>query len=64
MNQERFPSIAKSARNVFFVQATPVASESAFSLAGNSIASKRNKLSDESVTALMLLKSWQRFLDK
>lgn len=62
LNEQKFPSIAQLAKDIFAVQASSVASESAFSIAGRVVDETRTRLSDESIQALMLLQSWTRYL--
>lgn len=63
-NQKRYPTLAKTARDVLAVQASSVASESCFSDAGNLITDRRTSLSDESIRNCILLRSWQRALSE
>lgn len=62
LNQERFPNVARVARDVPSAQASSVASESAFSCASCVVDSMWTNLSDESITSLLLLQSWRRFM--
>ena len=61
-NCSRFPSIARLAADCLSSQSTSVASESEFSRAGNLINDKRTCLSDLSIKASMLLRSWLKLL--
>ncbi|KAL0223617.1 hypothetical protein P9112_003007 [Eukaryota sp. TZLM1-RC] len=56
----RFPRLARMARDYLSIQASSVASESLFSLAGNMVTDKRNLLTDEMIEAVMCLKSWKK----
>lgn len=60
LNENTFPTIAKVARQVLAVPSSSVASESAFSLAGCLVSPDRTRLSDESIRAHLLLRSWLR----
>jgi len=64
MNAAKFPAVARLAKDSFAAQASSVASESAFSIAGRIVDANRSSLADESIQALMLLQSWTRFLRK
>ena len=63
INAARFPSIAKVVRDVLVIQATSVASESAFSTAGRVVDDYRTRLDDNTIQSLMLLQSWRRYFD-
>lgn len=62
-NAEQYPKLYEIARKILPVQATSVASERVFSIAGEVDCRPRNKLSDESVEAIVLFKSWLQFLN-
>lgn len=62
-NAEQYPRLYEIARKILPVQATSVASERVFSVAGEVECKSRNKLSDESVEAIVLFKSWMQFLN-
>ena len=61
-NEDRFPTISLVARNIMAVQASSVASESAFSISGKLIVGDRGSLSDTSINACMCVNSWRRVL--
>lgn len=63
-NETRFPSISKLARSTLCINASSVASESAFSQAGLFVDDLRTRLSDENLCSSMLVKSWDRFMSK
>jgi len=52
------PTLAILARRYLAIPATSAPSESIFSIAGDTITKKRNKLSDESFRRLIVLKNW------
>lgn len=62
-NQKNYPKLHRLARIVFTAQATSVASEGVFSSAREIDTPKRNKLSDESFRANMLMRNWIPFLN-
>ena len=64
INEGRFPSIAKLAKSTLCINASSVASECSFSTAGLLVSDLRSKISDENLSASMLMKSWERFLDR
>ncbi|GET00712.1 zinc finger BED domain-containing protein RICESLEEPER 2-like [Rhizophagus clarus] len=53
-----FPIISDMARDFLSIQATSVASEQAFSVAGNTITKTRNRLHPETARACLCVKSW------
>jgi hypothetical protein len=53
-----FPILSNMARDYLTIQATSVASEQAFSIAGNAITKTRNRLLPETVRASLCVKSW------
>ena len=59
----RFLNIPVLAQSVLAVQATSVCSESAFSIAGNIVTARRGTLTDESISASILIKSWKKVLE-
>ena len=61
-NQNRFPNIARVARDVLAIQPSSVASESVFSCSGNIVTAQRTLLSDSSIISCILLQSWNKFL--
>lgn len=63
LNRNNFPKLSFVARYLLPIQATSVASERVFSIAGDVDTKKRNRLSDEAVENIVLFKSWLQFLD-
>jgi len=57
-HSKEFPILSKMARDHLTIQATSVASESAFSIAGNAITKTRNRLLPETTRACLCVKSW------
>ena len=57
-HSNEFPVLSKMARDYLIIQATSVASEQAFSIAGNTITKTRNRLLPEMARACLCLKSW------
>jgi len=53
-----FPVLSSMARDYLTIQATSVASEHAFSIAGNTITKTRNRLLPETARACLCVKSW------
>lgn len=53
-----FPILSSMARDYLAIQATSVACEQAFSIAGNTITKTRNRLDSETVRASLCAKSW------
>jgi hypothetical protein len=53
-----FPVLCNIARDFLPIQATSVASEQAFSVAGNTITKTRNRLLPETARACLCVKSW------
>ena len=53
-----FPVLAQVARDYLSIQATSVACEQAFSVAGNTITKTRNRLNPETARATLCAKSW------
>lgn len=60
---DQYPKLAIIARKILPIQATSVASERLFSEAGDVDTKSRNRLSDESVEAIVLFKSWMKYLN-
>ncbi len=58
--QQGFPILSQIVRNYLCIQATNVASEQAFSIAGQTISPLRNRLEAETARATLCLKSWFR----
>ena len=52
-NQNEFPILSRMARDYLTIQATSVASEQAFSIAGNAITKTRNRLLPETARACL-----------
>lgn len=61
-NAEQYPKLFAIARKILPVQATSVASERVFSVAGEVDIKSRNKLGDQSVENIVLFKSWMQYL--
>jgi hypothetical protein len=57
-HSSEFPIISDMARDFLTIQATSVASEQAFSVAGNTITKTRNRLLPETARACLCMKSW------
>ena len=55
---KEYPVVSNMARDYLTIQATSVASEQAFSIAGNTISRTRNSLLPETARACLCLKSW------
>ncbi|CAG8752843.1 967_t:CDS:2, partial [Cetraspora pellucida] len=55
-----YPTLSIIACDYLPIQATSVASEQAFSIAGKTITEERNKLDEETARAILCLKSWIR----
>ncbi|GET03141.1 zinc finger BED domain-containing protein RICESLEEPER 2-like [Rhizophagus clarus] len=53
-----FPTLYEMARDFLTIQATSVASEQVFSIAGHTITKTQNKLLPETARALLYMKSW------
>jgi len=60
VRQEEFPILSQIARDYLCIQATSVASEQAFSVAGLTISPLRNRLDAETARVTLCLKSWIR----
>jgi len=58
LQQSEYPSLSRVARDYLSIQATSVASEQAFSIAGKTISEVRNRLERETARAILCLKSW------
>ncbi len=57
-HQVEYPTLSLIAKDYLCIQATSVASEQAFSIAGNTITPTRNKLDSETTRSTLCLKSW------
>ncbi|GBC05962.1 hypothetical protein RclHR1_06530002 [Rhizophagus clarus] len=57
-HEHEFPALAKISRDYLSIQATSVACEQAFSVAGNTITKTRNRLNPETARATLCAKSW------
>lgn len=57
-HSSEFPILSDMARDYLTIQATSVASEQAFSVAGNTITKTRNRLFPETARASLCVKSW------
>lgn len=60
VRREEFPILSRIARDYLCIQATSVASEQAFSVAGLAISPLRNRLDAETARVTLCLKSWIR----
>ncbi|EXX61653.1 hypothetical protein RirG_169170 [Rhizophagus irregularis DAOM 197198w] len=60
VRQEEFPILSRIAQDYLCIQATSVASEQAFSVAGLTISPLRNRLDAETARVTLCLKSWIR----
>jgi hypothetical protein len=58
INQSRFPTLAKMARDYLAMQGSSVPSERGFSQSGLTVTNLRNRLHPETVRCAMCLKSW------
>ena len=56
--QCEYPTLSQIARDYLSIQATSVASEQAFSIAGQTISDVRNRLDGETARVILCLKSW------
>ncbi|KAL0209995.1 hypothetical protein P9112_010079 [Eukaryota sp. TZLM1-RC] len=63
LNEARFIHLASLARDVLSIQASSVPCEQVFSSAGRTVSEHRASLNDESVEAIVGLKTWTRFLE-
>lgn len=59
-HSSEFPVLCDIARDFLSIQATSVASEQAFSVAGNTITKTRNRLLPETARACLCTKSWMK----
>ena len=57
-HQNEYPVLSSIAKDYLVIQATSVAAEQAFSVAGNTITSIRNRLDPETARTTLCLKSW------
>jgi hypothetical protein len=57
-HQDEYPVLSLIAKDYLIIQATSVAAEQAFSVAGNTISQTRNKLDPDTAKAILCLKSW------
>ncbi|GES91264.1 zinc finger BED domain-containing protein RICESLEEPER 2-like [Rhizophagus clarus] len=57
-HEHEFSTLAKISRDYLSIQATSVACEQAFSVAGNTITKTRNRLNPETARATLCAKSW------
>jgi len=58
VQQSEYPRLSRIARDYLSIQATSVASEQAFSIAGKTISEVRNRLDGETARGILCLKSW------
>ena len=59
--QTQYPTLSNCAKTILASQATSVASEYVFSLAGNLVNDKRTALKDKCIRVCILLHSWIKF---
>ena len=59
-NANRYPTLARIARDILAIPITTVASESAFNTSGRVVSSYHNKLHPSTLEALMCCQSWLR----
>lgn len=64
LNACRYPNVAKMARAILAIQASSVASESAFSTGGRIVSDQRSSFKSETVTTLMLAQDWLRSINE
>ena len=57
-HENEYPVLAKLSRDYLSIQATSVACEQAFSVAGNTITKTRNRLDPETARSILCAKSW------
>lgn len=57
-HENEYPVLSLIAKDYLIIQATSVAAEQAFSIAGNTITQTRNKLDPETAREILCLKSW------
>ena len=62
-NESSYPNLAKFAQDCLSVPATSVPSEQVFSISGDMVTDKRNRLSSKTIRLAMCLRSWWRELD-
>jgi hypothetical protein len=60
MHVPKYPILSRMARDVFAVTASTVASESAFSTSGRIVSDYRNRLSGNTIEALICFQNWLR----
>jgi hypothetical protein len=60
MHVPKYPILSRMARDVFVVTASTVASESAFSTSGRIVSDYRNRLSGNTIEALICFQDWIR----
>lgn len=63
LNKKVYPALYRLSRSVLHIQATSVAAERVFSMAGMVDTPRRNKLSSDSFSANMLINSWLKYLE-
>lgn len=61
VHQDKYPALAKMAKDYLAIPATSVNSERAFSSSGQTVTCNRYSLSNPVIRALQCLKSWNRF---
>jgi hypothetical protein len=60
MHVPKYPILSRMARDVFAVTTSTVASESAFSTSGRIVSDYRNRLSGNTIEALICFQNWLR----
>lgn len=63
-NAKKYPRLSKFAQQIHSIPASSAAAERAFSLAGNIITEKRNRLGPKSVDSLLFLNSYYKNFNK
>lgn len=63
-HQKRFPKLSLLARDVLMCMGSSVPSEAAFSDSGGMVTNLRGRLSDDNISKMMKLRSWNRLMKK
>ena len=64
INENKFPVLARTARNYLFILAISAPSERIFSRGGDIITKKRNRLTKNTFNQIMCLKDWDIFKEE